>query len=205
MTVFQCILLLNLAVLLLFSIIGFIKMRIKGINFWGRRKKADNITGRLTLCISILLLLIFWVWYIVNDNVSYMFVSIKVLNNSILIKWIGTVIVCLGTILEIIAAINLGDSARFHSPLEETKLITSGIYGICRNPVVIGCFFWAFGIFLLNINLLGLLMFITVLIGLNFKVDREAEDLKKRFGKEWDDYCRKTGKYFPKNFFTIKL
>jgi len=36
------------------------------------------------------------------------------------------------------------------------------------------------------------------MILVNFKADTEAEVLQKRFGVQWLEYCKKTGKYFPK-------
>lgn len=200
MNFFQIILLFNLIVLIIFGIIGFVLSKIRGIKSFGRKEKTKNILGSMTLSISILLLIMFWVWYIIDDNISNMFLSARFLSNADTIKYIAVIIVSLGTVLEILAGVNLGKSARINFPIEETRLITSGIYRVCRNPIVMGCFFLAFGLFLLNLNLLGLFMFITVLIGLNFKVNREAKDLNRRFGKEWDIYCTNVGKYFPKIF-----
>ncbi len=41
-------------------------------------------------------------------------------------------------------------------------------------------------------------MFITVIAGYNYKVNTEAEELQERFGVQWFEYCKKTGKYFSK-------
>ena len=77
-------------------------------------------------------------------------------------------------------------------------IISQIVRGI--NPVVLGIFFYAFSITLLNPNILSLLMLIIVLISYNYKVVMEARELEKRLGSEWYDYCQKTGNYFPKLF-----
>jgi len=61
-------------------------------------------------------------------------------------------------------------------------------------------FLYGFSILLLNPNLLSLLMMIFLVYGYNYKVDTEANKLEKMFGDEWNNYCKKVGKYLPKLF-----
>ncbi|MBN2519369.1 MAG: isoprenylcysteine carboxylmethyltransferase family protein, partial [Bacteroidales bacterium] len=160
---------------------------------------TKNITGIIAIILSTLLLLTLWIYYIIDSDISGKFFSYGVLIKYSLIQWIASSIISLGTIILIIAGINLGNAVRIHSPVEETNLVTAGIYGIIRNPVVLGVFLYGFGILLLIPNLAALFMFITMIYGYNFKVNLEAEDLYMRFGEEWEKYCSRVGKYFPKN------
>lgn len=136
--------------------------------------------------------------YIINSNISLLFLSVDLLTKLICIKWLALSIITISTVIEIISSLTLGKSGRIHSPTEKTKLIKTGIYGIIRNPIVLGLFLYGFGILLLNPNLLSLLMMIFLVYGYNYKVDTEANKLEIMFGDEWNDYCKKVGKYLPK-------
>ena len=102
--------------------------------------------------------------------------------------------------IEIISGITLGKSGRIHSPTEKTKLINNGIYGITRNPIVLGMILYGLSILLLNPNLLSLVMIVFLVYGYNYKVDTEAKKLEEMFGDEWSNYCKNVGKYLPKIF-----
>ena len=55
-----------------------------------------------------------------------------------LLEIIGVIFIISGLLIELLAAAQLGTSTRFLLPEEETKLITSGIYAISRNPIYLG-------------------------------------------------------------------
>lgn len=198
MNFFQCSLLIHLLILLSLFLAGILIIKTKGYHPIGRRDAAQNIPGTISIISSTILLLFLWIYYIIDVNISNYFLSIQAINNFIFIKWTALVIFFGATIIEIVASLSLGDSMRIHSPYEETKLITKGIYHMIRNPVVLGMFMYSLGIFLLIPNILGLLTMLIMIYGYNVKVDTEAQDLYKRFGDEWQEYCRHVGKYFPK-------
>jgi protein-S-isoprenylcysteine O-methyltransferase Ste14 len=200
LNVFQIILLVNICVAVDYFIASMITLKVWGIEPIGKREKADNIFGVLAIIISTLILFGLWIAYLINPNISLFFLSIRQLTMQAYIKWIAVSLVTIATVMEIVAGLTLGRSGRIHSPTEKTKLIKTGIYGISRNPVVLGLFLYGLGILLLNPNLLGLFMMILMIYGYNFKVDTEAKKLKEMFGDEWDDYCKKVGKYFPRLF-----
>jgi len=198
MDIFQIILLVNLCVSVGYFIISMIALRISGFNPIGKKEKTDNIFGVIAIIISTLILFGLWITYIINPDISLLFLSIKSLAGLFFIKWVAASLITISTMIEIISGLTLGKSGRIHSSAEKTKLIKTGIYGIIRNPIVLGLFLYGLGILLLNLNLLGLLMMILLVYGYNFKVDTEARRLKEMFGDEWDEYCKKVGKYFPR-------
>jgi len=200
MDIFQIILLLNLCISVSYFIISMIILKLLGINPIGKRVKTKNIFGILSIIISTLILFFLWIMYIINSNISLLFLSVDLLTKLFYIKWIAVSIMTISTVIEIISSLTLGKSGRIHSPTEKTKLIKTGIYGIIRNPIVLGLFLYGFGILLLNPNLLSLLMMIFLVYGYNYKVDTEANKLEIMFGDEWNDYCKKVGKYLPKLF-----
>jgi len=195
--IFQIILLINLCIAVGYFIISMIALKISGIDPIGKKEKTDKNFGILAIIISTLILFGLWIIYIINPDISLLFLSIRPLTGSVFIKWIAVSLITIATIIEIISGLTLGKSGRIHSSTEKTKLIKTGIYGIIRNPIVLGLFLYGLGILLLNPNLLGLLMIILLLYGYNYKVDTEAKKLKEMFGDEWDEYCKKVGKYLP--------
>jgi protein-S-isoprenylcysteine O-methyltransferase Ste14 len=198
--IFQIILLVNLCVSVGYFIISMMALKMSGFNPIGKKEKTDNIFGVLAIIISTLILFALWIMYIINPDISLLFLSVKPLTGLEYIKWISVSLITISTIIEIISGLTLGKSGRIHSPTEKTKLIKTGIYGIIRNPIAFGLFLYGLGILLLNPNLLGFLMMIFLVYGYNFKVDTEAKKLKEMFGDEWDEYCRRVGKYFPRLF-----
>lgn len=200
MDIFQIILLVNICAAVGYFIISMIALKISGIDPIGKKEKTDNIFGILAIIISTLILFGLWITYIINPDISLLFLSIKLLTGLVFIKWVAVSLITIATIIEIISGLTLGKSGRIHSSVEKTKLIKTGIYGIIRNPIVLGLFLYGLGILLLNLNLLGLSMMMLLVYGYNYKVDTEAKKLKGMFGDEWDEYCRRVGKYFPRLF-----
>jgi len=198
--IFQIILLVNLCVSVGYFIISMMALKMSGFNPIGKKEKTDNIFGVLAIIISTLILFGLWIIYIINPDISLLFLSIKPLTVLVYIKWIAVSLITISTMIEIISGLTLGKSGRIHSSTEKTKLIKTGIYGIIGNPIAFGLFLYGLSILLLNPNLLGLLMIILLVYGYNYKVDTEAKKLKEMFGDEWDEYCRRVGKYFPRLF-----
>jgi len=200
MSIFRIILLLNLCISVGYFIINMIALKMSGINPIGKKEKTNNIFGVLAIIISTSILFALWIMYVINPNISLLFLSVRSLAELVYVKWIAVSIITIATIIEIISSLTLGRSGRIHSPTEKTKLIKTGIYSIIRNPIVLGLFLYGLGILLINSNLLSLLMIIFMVYGYNYKVNTEARKLKEMFGDEWDEYCKKVGKYLPRLF-----
>lgn len=82
--------------------------------------------------------------------------------------------------------------------VRETKLITTGIYGVVRNPVYSAFLFVFTGILLFAANFLLLLLpifywgFLTVLMK-----KTEEKWLHRQFGEEYAAYCREVNRVIP--------
>ena len=200
MDIFQIILLFNLCIAVGYFIVSMSILKILGINPLGKKVKTKNTFGIISLIISTLILFFLWIMYILDSNISLSFLSIKLLTEYFYIKWIAVLIMTISTVIEIISGLSLGKSGRIHSPTEKTELIITGIYGITRNPIVLGMFLYGLSILLLNPNLLSLVMIVLLVYGYNYKVDTEAKKLEEMFGDEWNVYCKNVSKYLPKLF-----
>jgi len=200
MDIYQKILLSNLCIAVGYFIVSMSILKLLGINPLGKKVKTKNIFGIISLIISTLILFFLWIMYILDSNISLSFLSIDLLTESLYIKWIAVSIMTVSTVIEIISSLSLGKSGRIHSPTEKTKFIITCIYGITRNPIVLGIFLYGLSILLLNSNLLSLVMIVLLVYGYNYKVDIEAKKLEEMFGDEWNVYCKNVSKYLPKLF-----
>lgn len=79
------------------------------------------------------------------------------------------------------------------------KLVTSGPYGIVRNPMMYGQFLFFAGLgFLMELVAMFLLLPILIFAMHGFIVFIEEPNLKRRFGQEWVDYTERVHRWFPR-------
>ncbi len=111
-------------------------------------------------------------------------------------EFFGGFILFSGLAIELAALLQLGTSLRFYLPDQETALITTGIYAVSRNPFYLGLYATFFGMFFLLPSIVYGLGFMFFVVNNHFRILLEEQFLKERFGKEYEEYCRKTGRYF---------
>ena len=79
------------------------------------------------------------------------------------------------------------------------KLVTSGPYGIVRNPMMWGQFLFFAGLaFLLDLAAMFLVLPVLVSAIHTFTVIVEEPNLRSRFGQEWVDYAKRVPRWLPK-------
>ena len=77
-------------------------------------------------------------------------------------------------------------------------LMTDGPYRLSRNPMLSGSFLYLIGFCLWLWAWQALLVFILYVAVMMLQVRSEERRLRRDFGSEYDDYCRRTGRFFPK-------
>ena len=77
-------------------------------------------------------------------------------------------------------------------------LMTDGPYRLSRNPMLSGSFLYLIGFSLWLWAWQALLVFILYVAVMMLQVLSEERRLRRDFGSEYDDYCRRTGRFFPK-------
>ena len=84
------------------------------------------------------------------------------------------------------------------SPFDPTKkLVVSGLYKFSRNPMYIGVMLMLTGETLLLLSLSLCIYSFIVFVGFNiFIIAREEPRLKKDFGVDYDNYCKKVRRWF---------
>lgn len=81
-----------------------------------------------------------------------------------------------------------------HKP--STLIVSSGIFGLTRNPIYVGMIFCFFGVNMFWNLEWGVLLTVVVFLVLHYGViKREEVYLEKKFGEPYTDYCQKTRRW----------
>ena len=89
------------------------------------------------------------------------------------------------------------------APITPTKkLVTTGPYKFCRNPIELGTdlYFFFLGTWFDTLTTGLLCMFMGMLLGYGYIKIIEERELKLRFAKSYEDYLARTPLFFPRLF-----
>ncbi len=124
--------------------------------------------------------------------------SIAVLPSSPLARWLGLVLATLGMGLIIWSGLALG---RLYSPevtiQKDHRLITFGPYRLIRHPRYLGGMIQGIGLSLLFRSWVGLVLTVTFVVIILFRVKDEEALMHREFGQEWEAYCRQSWRLIP--------
>jgi len=183
---------------IIFFLIGlFVPMVIikkKGKDPHGTHEGASLLT-RLTPY-TIFTWLTYIILFVIDGKTILNFLVFEFLISDVFI-FIGIIIISLGLLLDLLGTAALGLNFRIELPKEEISLITTGIYRLIRNPIVIGVYLLVTGSFLIIPTLISLIFLIANIITFHSKVCDEEKFLSKRFGEKFKRYCKKVGRYLP--------
>lgn len=174
-----------LVVMVLFRVFLLRKMGIKAMRF-GEMDKKNFI-------IAPFVLLFFYL--IFSSTLNLPKLGAELFSNEIA-SWIGVVLCMLGLLLFLLSLVYFGKS--FRVGIDEEKpgaLITTGIFAISRNPIYTAFGFILLGIFLTFPNWILLLYLIAGFWLFNRQVLCEENSLKKIYGEEYVEYCKKVRRY----------
>lgn len=77
-------------------------------------------------------------------------------------------------------------------------LMTDGPYRLSRNPMLTGSFVYYAGVCLCLCTWQALLVFAAFIAIMLLQVRSEEKRLRRDFGAEYEEYCKKTGRFWPK-------
>ena len=81
---------------------------------------------------------------------------------------------------------------------EDHKLITTGPYRHVRHPMYLGIFAYTIGLMMISMDVL-VIMFFAFSIWVNYmRIPREEQMLIQRFGDEYLEYMKRSGRLLPK-------
>jgi protein-S-isoprenylcysteine O-methyltransferase Ste14 len=113
------------------------------------------------------------------------------------IAWIGVILCYSGLVLSYLSLLTFGQSFRVGIDVDHPgALVTTGVFAFSRNPIYL-----SFGLILLGQFLVFPNWILLVYLGAAFwlfqrQVLREEEFLRRQYGQEYSDYCRRVRRYF---------
>lgn len=112
---------------------------------------------------------------------------------------IGTFLVAAGLGVNINAMIAFAKADTTVNPVDPaktSKLVTDGLFSQTRNPIYLAMAMVLLGVCVLFGNLVNLaVVAFFVWYITSFQITREEEALKKSFGREYEDYCKKVRRW----------
>lgn len=77
-------------------------------------------------------------------------------------------------------------------------LVSSGAFRYVRHPLYLGSVLSYLGMTVATVSLFSLVLFVVICLFYNHIADYEEKLLEERFGEEYRNYKKRTGKWFPK-------
>jgi len=117
-------------------------------------------------------------------------------------RWVGVAIAILGTVIFVCSVITMKDSWRAGvSKTDNTKLVTTGIYQISRNPAFLGFDLVYIGILLMFFNWLLFAISAFAILMFHLQIVNVEEDfLISTFGDTYLDYKKKVNRYLGRKW-----
>ena len=174
-----------LVILVLSRVFMMDKMGIKAMKF-GEMDKKDFLIPPFALL---------FFYLIVASALNLPKLGVELFSNEI-IRWIGVALCILGLILFLLTLISFGRSFRVGiDEKHQGALVTTGAFAFSRNPIYIAFGLILLGIFLIFSNWILLLYLVLGIWLFNRQVLREEDSLKKIYGEEYLEYCKKVRRY----------
>ena len=76
-------------------------------------------------------------------------------------------------------------------------LMTTGPYRLSRNPMLTGSFVYYAGVCVWLWTWQSLVVFAVVIVIMLVQVRTEEKRLRRDFGEEYEEYCKRTGRFLP--------
>jgi protein-S-isoprenylcysteine O-methyltransferase Ste14 len=114
------------------------------------------------------------------------------------LRWIGVALLVIGGVLRLWPVFVLG---RRFSGLVAIQpghtLVTSGVYGVIRNPSYVGLLLSSFAWALAFRSGVAILLSILLVPPLIARIHAEERLLRSQFGDQYDAYCKRTSRLIP--------
>lgn len=160
-------------------------------------KKEINSIDQLILYSFIFYELITFGFYLFSDFLNWGSYA-----PVIWLSWIGVSIGVLSLLLFLWVHISLGKYFSYKIQITENQpLIQEGPYKYVRHPMYIAFFLLHISVFLVTSNwFIGITWIGGLFFFLYTRIQKEENILHEHFGKAYEDYSAKTGRFLPKLF-----
>jgi len=153
----------------------------------GKRDKKDFLLVPFELLYLYVVLASLFGWFVPGSEVLH----------SPALAIVGGVLCVLALALLVASLAAFGRS--FRVGLDETHpgaLVTGGVFAVSRNPVYVSFILLLTGIFLAIPNWILLLLLFGAIMLLHRRIELEEKSLLSVYGEEYEEYCKKVGRYF---------
>ncbi len=110
---------------------------------------------------------------------------------------VGWTIMAVGTALVLLAQTHMGSAWRIGIDDRPTELVTSGLFGLCRNPIFTGMLTALAGAVLVAPSPWSLVSFLLVTAGIGVQVRYEERHLLAMHDRAYADYASRVGRFVP--------
>ena len=96
--------------------------------------------------------------------------------------FLGFLIITIAFIILLVAIKDLGKNlSPFPRPIKNSNLVTKGIYRLTRHPMYYSLIFISFGVFITKLSIYYLLLSLSLILIIKFKIALEEHYLKNKF------------------------
>ena len=111
---------------------------------------------------------------------------------SIVILFIGIIFI----ISAVIQFVNRKTTVNPTKPHKTTTLVITGTYKITRNPMYLGMLLIIISFAFYKTSIISLILIPFFIFYINkFQIELEEYEMRKKFGKEYEDYCKKVDRW----------
>ena len=111
---------------------------------------------------------------------------------SIITLFIGLIFI----ISAVIQFINRKTTVNPTKPHKTSTLVITGTYKIIRNPMYLGMLLIIIAFALYKASIISLILIPLFIFYINkFQIEPEEFEMRKKFGKEYEDYCKKVDRW----------
>jgi protein-S-isoprenylcysteine O-methyltransferase Ste14 len=182
---FACTAIILLLLLVILRIFLLRKLGIRAMQF-GKMDKKDFLIPPFAL---------FYFYLIFAETFNFPSIGSELFPDE-LIRWFGAVLCITGLLLFLYTLISFGESFRVGIDEDHPgRLITTGAFAISRNPIYTAFGFILIGVFLIFSSWIFLLYTVLGFWLFNRQVLLEEKSLKKIYGEEYTEYCKKVHRY----------
>ena len=112
------------------------------------------------------------------------------------VAWVGVVLCLAGLFLLFLSLVSFGKSFRVGIDQDHPdELVTTGIFGVSRNPIYVAFWIFLVGQFLVFPNWILLVCLVAAAWLFNRQVLREEEYMRNHYGQQYLDYCQRVRRY----------
>jgi len=106
----------------------------------------------------------------------------QIIQVSSLSYLVGFLIIIIAFIILLVAIKDLGRNlSPFPRPINNSNLVTTGIYRFTRHPMYYSLIFISFGVFIIKLSIYYLFLSTSLILIIKFKIDLEEQYLKNKF------------------------